>query len=85
MIKKINTRDQHHVDSSPDLNKGGSSRQPNQQSAEKSAQTAASNLVPQTQQESRSDQEQEGRQNPAGDTRDVSREPVDTTEPLTKK
>lgn len=28
-------------------------------------------------QTSRSDQEQEGVQNPAGDTRDVSREPVD--------
>jgi hypothetical protein len=38
------------------------------------ASSAAS--VPRIQQESRSDQEQEGVQNPAGDTRDVSREPV---------
>lgn len=40
----------------------------------------AVNPQPQTEQESRSDQEQEGTQNPAGDTREVSREPVDDAE-----
>ncbi len=42
--------------------------------------------IPNTQQESRSDQEQEGTQNPAGDTRDVSREPVaEDVSDVTKK
>ncbi len=41
--------------------------------------------IPKTQRESRSDQEQEGTQNPAGDTRDVNREPVCNAEDMSKK
>jgi hypothetical protein len=57
---------------------------PNQQSSGGSAQRAE-NPIPQTQEGARSDQEQVGRQNPAGDTRDVSREPVKDAEHLPKK
>jgi hypothetical protein len=59
-------------------------KETNKQRAVKSAPTASS-PIPNAQQESRSDQEQEGTQNPAGDTRDVSREPVDSVEDVTKK
>ena len=41
--------------------------------------------VPQAQRESRRDQEQEGTQNPTGDTRDVSREPVNDEGDPTKR
>ena len=68
MKKNSNAGDLHPAESTSNHNNGKNSGQPNRQ---------RSNTPPMPQQDSRSDQEQEGRQNPAGDTRDVSRQPVD--------
>jgi hypothetical protein len=47
--------------------------------------SARSAPISKRQEQSRSDQEQEGMQNPAGDTREVSREPVDHASDQTEK
>ncbi|MES2627171.1 MAG: hypothetical protein V4628_17930 [Pseudomonadota bacterium] len=79
MNKEID-EDKTQVKSSSDQRKAG---RPSKSTSERSA--PVTNPVPQAQKESRSDQEQEGTQNPAGDTRDVSREPVDHVDQPTKK
>jgi hypothetical protein len=80
MSKKINSEDYRQGNSVPVKNREG-------RSSEKGPadRNARNNSIPTIQQDSRSDQEQEGQQNPAGDTRDVDRIPVDNAEHSLKK